>query len=63
MQLVLLPLWEHGLKPTKPARQQSLGGLLPLWEHGLKQAYLQIQSFTFKVAPFMGAWIETNDKN
>ena len=33
--------------------------LLPLWEHGLKHKQLQDIGSVFRVAPFMGAWIET----
>ena len=36
--------------------------LLPLWEHGLKHEVMEQENTTDKVAPFMGAWIETRSR-
>ena len=56
---MLLPLWEHGLKPLSSATNTRASRLLPLWEHGLKPLGTLLQSESGYVAPFMGAWIET----
>ena len=39
----------------------ALATLLPLWEHGLKLPIVPDKTIGDKVAPFMGAWIETQD--
>ena len=33
---------------------------LPIWERGLKLTALGVQVYPMHVAPYMGAWIETN---
>ena len=54
-----LPSWERGLKLLQLRRDVSADQSLPSWERGLKHrarlAYVHCSS----VAPFVGAWIET----
>ena len=33
---------------------------LPIWERGLKLTALGVQVYPMHVAPYMGAWIETD---
>ena len=59
--LKLLPLWEHGLKPQYEITGENPAlKLLPLWEHGLKRSLQPLPLLASLVAPFMGAWIETD---
>ena len=54
-----LPSWERGLKPENddPVVRKDLS--LPSWERGLKHLLCSPFLSPFRVAPFVGAWIET----
>ena len=55
-----LPSWERGLKPEYVGAQVERLMSLPSWERGLKPGNLILAFFPCPVAPFVGAWIETN---
>ena len=55
-----LPSWERGLKQELPQRSESPDLSLPSWERGLKRQRFCILHQRHKVAPFVGAWIETS---
>ena len=54
-----LPMWERGLKHL--IRRIIIIHLqsLPMWERGLKLFAPEYLNQTFRVAPHVGAWIET----
>ena len=54
-----LPMWERGLKPRQNLQGSKVGKSLPMWERGLKPAKFVSKSEEDKVAPHVGAWIET----
>ena len=53
------PTWVRGLKPSLSLAIQSFIMSHPTWVRGLKHAVLWAIVMTKKVAPYMGAWIET----
>ena len=55
-------MWVRGLKQRK-CRKCMLGFVShPMWVRGLKPKRLNIISYVTKVAPHVGAWIETPKK-
>ena len=54
-----LPMWERGLKPYLPNAFAKLRWSLPMWERGLKLRLKLGMSSGMRVAPHVGAWIET----
>ena len=54
-----LPSWERGLKLEKHFGLLFAYRSLPSWERGLKQYEVGKSYKTDKVAPLVGAWIET----
>ena len=54
-----LPMWERGLKRLVEHHVIHIVKSLPMWERGLKlEMYLGAQG-QYRVAPHVGAWIET----
>ena len=60
MNMMSLPAWERGLKQCKRGKQSHKVQSLPAWERGLKQKIVSIRGNPSRVAPCVGAWIETN---
>ncbi len=56
------PLWVRGLKPTKHEYIHTQHMSHPLWVRGLKQRVYVYFNRAFRVASFMGAWIETKKR-
>jgi len=56
--LLSLPSWERGLKCNLCIIHLMLDASLPSWERGLKSEVFRPHRRTFRVAPFVGAWIE-----
>ena len=54
-----LPSWERGLKLVLIAIPWEMRTSLPSWERGLKRETSTIYYHKKTVAPFVGAWIET----
>ena len=54
-----LPVWERGLKQKHIVRSDSSAGSLPVWERGLKPGPNLGCHVVCRVAPRVGAWIET----
>ena len=54
-----LPVWERGLKLTFTHNDEHLPLSLPVWERGLKPRFLNTLNMQCRVAPRVGAWIET----
>ena len=55
-----LPSWERGLKPLYIEEILPNDTSLPSWERGLKLTRELRRNPETSVAPFVGAWIETN---
>ena len=53
-----LPSWERGLKQGGLGDYTELVVSLPSWERGLKRGDVP-RWFVLRVAPLVGAWIET----
>ena len=53
------PLWVRGLKHIEPAPPVPGDLSHPLWVRGLKLFHYHAQWVVIRVAPFVGAWIET----
>ena len=58
-RIMSLPSWERGLKQEIYNPKEEDTPSLPSWERGLKPTPTHIIVLTQRVAPFMGAWIET----
>ncbi len=56
------PSWARGLKLAHVYVGDGRERSRPSWARGLKQEYAQYAFRTVVVAPFMGAWIETQGK-
>ena len=57
------PVWARGLKlDYLDNRLPVLGGSRPVWARGLKRPVRVVAVVGFKVAPRVGAWIETQPK-
>ena len=54
-----LPSWERGLKLYIVAQFLRSEESLPSWERGLKHNFNVLMFNDAKVAPLVGAWIET----
>ena len=57
-----LPMWERGLKLYLFPLLVRVLLSLPMWERGLKQSIYVAIVLVRKVAPHVGAWIETSRK-
>mgnify|MGYP004551795549 CR=1 FL=1 len=55
-----LPTRERGLKPLEERSINSILRSLPTRERGLKQYIQRLDAHDVFVAPYAGAWIETN---
>ena len=53
------PTWVRGLKPLSVCLLIKKSASHPTWVRGLKLDLLIFSLLTSKVAPYMGAWIET----
>ena len=53
------PTWVRGLKPTIEAEVKPITESHPTWVRGLKQINLRQIQRGLRVAPYVGAWIET----
>ena len=53
------PMWVRGLKLSIPTCAKSSCGSHPMWVRGLKLAEATDKDNQQKVAPHVGAWIET----
>ena len=53
------PIWVRGLKLITLNRQSTIIKSHPIWVRGLKLYIRQELTKAQKVAPYMGAWIET----
>ena len=53
------PTWVRGLKPEDATDEAPLGASHPTWVRGLKHYIVNITTERSKVAPYVGAWIET----
>ncbi len=58
--LLSLPVWERGLKLGYAWVAELQKRSLPVWERGLKLRFLSNPDPGEKVAPRVGAWIETS---
>ena len=54
-----LPMWERGLKHQSVRHWHPSSWSLPMWERGLKLADKRNKQNLARVAPHVGAWIET----
>ena len=55
-----LPMWERGLKLGLVVAIGVWTVSLPMWERGLKRVQSYYYVCQIKVAPHVGAWIETH---
>ena len=55
------PTWVRGLKLEDEAPNKIPEASHPTWVRGLKQAGMRMRGLAPRVAPYMGAWIETED--
>ena len=55
-----LPIWERGLKLASALLGIIVYKSLPIWERGLKLKMGMQWMTEMAVAPYMGAWIETD---
>ena len=53
------PTWVRGLKQNMIAKTADTLSSHPTWVRGLKLFTLTLQPFVNEVAPYVGAWIET----
>mgnify|MGYP000421118234 CR=1 FL=1 len=53
------PVWVRGLKPNKGTTYTKHLQSHPVWVRGLKQLFRKNQRKSGRVAPRVGAWIET----
>ena len=53
------PTWVRGLKPLDLNDYAPKIRSHPTWVRGLKQQSFIIKLWNYKVAPYVGAWIET----
>ena len=54
------PMWVRGLKPTLPLEVASVAPSHPMWVRGLKHHQDRQTGLPARVAPYVGAWIETS---
>ena len=54
------PMWVRGLKQFRLAKNLQRIPSHPMWVHGLKPHGYTITLEISAVAPYVGAWIETN---
>ena len=55
------PVWVRGLKPLRCVPQNVFAMSHPVWVRGLKQHFRKKSTQNVRVAPRVGAWIETSD--
>ena len=54
------PTWVRGLKHTANTSDEDGRGSHPTWVRGLKPNLYGVLQAELVVAPYVGAWIETN---
>ena len=54
------PMWVRGLKLVVVRRSYYCPLSHPMWVRGLKHVLLQVSLKILRVAPHVGAWIETH---
>ena len=53
------PMWVRGLKHIQCGIIEHVNKSHPMWVRGLKLAFVEFCHPAAKVAPYVGAWIET----
>ena len=57
--MVSHPMWVRGLKLESMRTSNEILGSHPMWVRGLKLFSLRLLFGSLRVAPHVGAWIET----
>ena len=55
-------MWVRGLKQLPFSTPRNLLKSHPMWVRGLKHHQIRVQTCGFQVAPYVGAWIETQGR-